>query len=177
MPAKGNHWRPPLRIFANQPTRSLWPLLHPNFISNYHWSMPIKHCVFSSVFNVKAPVCSRHFQPGEGSMSFLCLWMFHEPLFEALMVAWWCAEQDAGPAMWPWLGVTSPAAQPSPAPHKKLFIVNRQPPAEIFCPQLLRHLPVTEMSVVNPCRLNLRVLVFRDKYINITCSQLIQTNR
>ena len=115
MPAKGNHWRPPLRIFANQPTRSLWPLLHPNFISNYHWSMPIKHCVFSSVFNVKAPVCSRHFQPGEGSMSFLCLWMFHEPLFEALMVAWWCAEQDAGPAMWPWLGVTSPAAQPSPA--------------------------------------------------------------
>ena len=57
-----------------------------------------------------------------------------------------------------------PAAQPSPAQprHKKLFIVNRQqPPAEIFCPQLLRHLPVTDMSVDNQCRLNLRVLVLK----------------
>ena len=76
-----------------------------------------------------------------------------------------------------WCDQPSSPAQPSPAPHKKLFIVNRQPPAEIFCPQLLRHLPVTEMSVDNQCRFNLRVLVFRDKYINITCSQLIQTNR
>ena len=70
---------------------------------------------------------------------------------------------------------SSPAAQPSPAQET----VHCQPAAtsrdllSTASPPFTCHRDVSRQSM----QAQFRVLVFRDKYINVTCSQLIQTNR